>query len=699
MATITATYLDDLGRVRIELIDPVMHVTYRVQRSTDADPTWVDVRGGGAMGTDGVTIVDDFEYTPNVPNHYRLLEPAFYDSFDRAYPSGTTLELTGTSGSYLSTPDVAALDLTGDMEIAADITTTWGGTDQGIAGKWTFAGDQRSYLFSILSNGRLRLWRSTDGIATPTLDSSVAVPITSGRLCVRVTFDVNNGAGGNTATFYTGPSMLGPWTQLGSPDTNTGTTATFSSTAPVEIGSWNGGANGLLTGQVHAVQIRSSIGGTLVANPSMQSQTPGAGSFVDSTGKTWTVNGDAALVTIAPVPGLDWGTADTGQDWNLGGTTSGFGGNYVDNGFGVIRALSGSGRISEMITDQIPGTEDAEVTWSAVYPGSAVTLDAAVEWGLGLRASDTDNTYESNLRFRTEADGYNVELRIGKFVADVYTLLGTVTLAGMWFTGIPWHIRFRVNGSTLYARAWAQGQDEPNGWHLVVNDAELTSGEGVYVRGFKSSGVGYEQWFGPIEVTAIPQGVESTVTITPEQAEVWLKSVAYPLFNQQIECTDWDALSYDARVGLFDVKGRHEILAITDVGSSGSFGLTFVTRSAAANRAVLALLTYGGVLYLQPPGDTEEECNLDYSGLPEGYVVPTAYVRPHSIRGQAIWVWEVQFTQVAAADQASIIPTLITWQMLWAILGPDGTWEDVWATWPTWQALWLTPGNPLTFGG
>jgi hypothetical protein len=174
---------------------------------------------------------------------------------------------------------------------------------------------------------------------------------------------------------------------------------------------------------------------------------------------------------------------------------------------------------------------------------------------------------------------------------------------------------------------------------------------------------------------------------------VWLKSVAYPLFNWEIECTDWDALSYDSRAGLYDIKGRHEILAITDVGSSGSFGLTFVTRSAEANRSVLALLTYGGVLLLQPPGDVDEDCPTDYAGIPEGYVVPTTSVRPHSMRGQPLWVWQVSFTQVAAMDVDSILPTTITWQMLWALIGDGGTWDDVWDSWDTWQELWLAEGN------
>src|SRR5688500_10153277 len=116
MATITATYLDDLARVRLELLNPTMNVSYRIERSTDGGATWQPVRGAQNMGTLSTTIVDDFEYTPNVENLYRLMAPVFFDSFQRNYPVGAALVTVGTSTSYASTPDNAALDIVGDIE-------------------------------------------------------------------------------------------------------------------------------------------------------------------------------------------------------------------------------------------------------------------------------------------------------------------------------------------------------------------------------------------------------------------------------------------------------------------------------------------------------------------------------------------------------------------------------------------------------
>lgn len=702
MATLSATYLDDLGRIRLELVNGLVGVRYRVQRSTADNPTWVDVRGGGFLSTTHTTVINDYEYTPNIVNYYRLIEPAFYDQFDRAYPSGGALSLNGDIDSYAWTADHASLDDVNDIELRVDATTTWSGTQRGLIGKWTFAGDQRSYLLTIEADGRLRLHRTTTGTgaSATTIVSTVPVPISTGRLAVRAALDVDNGAGGHTVTFYTSVSgVAGPWTVLGSPVVTAGVIANFASTAVLEVGSWNDGNNGRFTGQIHAAQMRSAIGGTVVANPNFEAQSAGTTNFVDSTGKTWNVGPAAEIITIAPVPGSDWGTANTGQTWNLGGSSSGFS-LYVDNGVGVMANVTPAGQTADLVTSAITGLEDAEVTWSATYPDPANLLDAAVEWSIGLRASDSSNTYESLLEFDTAANGYAVSLRIYAQVAGIRTQIGDGGTIGTWSTGIPWHVRFRVHGSTLFARAWREGSDEPMNWGVTVSDTSIAAGTGVYARGAKASGAAYEQWFGPIEAHTIPTSIADTTAVTPLQIGVWLKSITYPLFNRELECVDWQELERESRTAFFDIKGRHEILGIADVGSSATFSLTFISYSKAENRAIVALLTYGGLMLLQPPGDDEdEECPTAYSGTPEGYVMAGNSVQSRTVYGKPMWLWTVQFTRVAPSDAAAILPTTITWAQLWELIGPDGTWETVWAMWSTWQELWSTNGNPLTFGG
>jgi hypothetical protein len=75
------------------------------------------------------------------------------------------------------------------------------------------------------------------------------------------------------------------------------------------------------------------------------------------------------------------------------------------------------------------------------------------------------------------------------------------------------------------------------------------------------------------------------------------------------------------------------------------------------------------------------------------------YTQSRTVYGKPMWLWTVTFTRVAPADTTSIVPTSITWAQLWQMIGQDGTWEDAWALWSTWQEVWLTSGNPASFGG
>lgn len=702
MASLTATYLDDLGRIRLELIDPLPNVSYAVQRSTDGGATWQPVRGASRLGTMGATIVDDFEYTPNVENLYRLLAPLFFDSFQRLYPVGAALAVTGEVNSFASTPDTAALDITGDIDLRADVLPdVWPPAFSGtMVAKYADSTNNRGYGMEILATGQLRIYWSTNGTNNFSLTSTVPIPATQGqRIAVRATLNVDNGAGGRTATFYTASRISGNWVPLGTPVTAAGVTSIFANVAPLEVASRNGGATSRFIGSVFAAQVRNGINGTIVANPSFTDQAPGTIVFADSAGRTWTLQAAAEIVEYAPVPGIDWGTADTGQAWNLGTSSPGYSA-QVSSGYALIQSDTPSGTLAELITDPVTGSTDAEITWSAVYRDPVELLDQNAEWAMGLRSDATgNNAYEVNIRFRSVANGQGVDLYVNRFVGNVFMRLGLAESLGSWDRDVPWNIRFRVQGSTLSARAWEQGSPEPANWNVTVIDTAIPSGDRVFARSFKTSGAASRQFFGPVEVNAVPTTSAFTVAVTPVQEGVWLKSVAYPLFNRELECVDWEELERTSRTAFFDIKGRHEILGIADVGSSATFSLTFITYSQAENRAIVALLTYGGLMLLQPPGDNEdEECPTSYSGTPGGYVMVGDSVQSRTVYGKPMWLWTVVFTRVAESDASGVLPATITWQQLWDIIGPEGTWQTVWDTWPTWQQLWLTNGNPLAFG-
>jgi hypothetical protein len=244
-----------------------------------------------------------------------------------AQPPG--MRTPGVSGSNATTPDNAALDITGDLDLRALISLDdWTPSAQiGIMGKWTLAGNQRSYLFAMNTTGNLQLYTSTDGVASVQAASTVPISIGAGPLAVRVTIDVNNGAAGRTITFYVSPNLSsqidgvpsdvlnsGPWYQLGSPVIIATAITLFSSSAPLEMGSFNAGAN-TFPGIFHAGQVRNGIGGTVAADPNFGGQVTDTTSFADSAGRTWTVNGTARVINESTVgmPGVSPGGGGGGQ--------------------------------------------------------------------------------------------------------------------------------------------------------------------------------------------------------------------------------------------------------------------------------------------------------------------------------------------------------------------------------------------------
>lgn len=210
----------------------------------------------------------------------------------------SVLSLPGGSGNYASSPDAASLDITGDIDIRAHIAPTdWTpAADRCVVSKSNTTGNQRSYQLVLQTPGNLRFTWSTDGTSAgaTNADSTVATGFTDGTAhWVRVTLAVATG----TVTFYTSANGE-DWTQLGAKVT-VGATSIFAGTATANVGARSAGTTDVFTGSIYWVQIRSGIDGVIVANPRFDRQTASDTSFVDSTGKTWTINGTAVILDLA----------------------------------------------------------------------------------------------------------------------------------------------------------------------------------------------------------------------------------------------------------------------------------------------------------------------------------------------------------------------------------------------------------------
>lgn len=176
---------------------------------------------------------------------------------------GTTTQRGGVSH--------AGTNITGDIDLRMNLTmASWTPTETSLyalIGKW---GDitARSCQFWLKNDGTMRFqWATTDGTTfSKSGDSTAAVPFTAGsRGWVRVTLDVDNGAGGYNLKFWTSTDGA-TWTQLGTTITATGITQIWGANdnSNWAIGSANGGSSLPSGTLIHEVQIRRGISGAIL---------------------------------------------------------------------------------------------------------------------------------------------------------------------------------------------------------------------------------------------------------------------------------------------------------------------------------------------------------------------------------------------------------------------------------------------------
>lgn len=207
-------------------------------------------------------------------------------------------QMGGLTGDKLSTPDSAALAVT-DLDARIDIALEDWTAQCELAGRYTVTGDNRSWALAVAGTGQLQFLWSPDGTLASRIAqfSTVALAAYNGqRLALRVTLDVNNGAGGYELRFYTGRTVDDTeWHLLGDPIVGGSTTAVFDGTAGLELGDIAALTDPGLTGKLYAFQLRNGIAGTKVVDMAVSAGTPGGTSFTGATGETWTVQGGASL--------------------------------------------------------------------------------------------------------------------------------------------------------------------------------------------------------------------------------------------------------------------------------------------------------------------------------------------------------------------------------------------------------------------
>jgi hypothetical protein len=232
-----------------------------------------------------------------------------------AHTDTNYLYLPGVSGNYASIPDSAALDITGDIDIRVrvaldDWTPSTGNT---LVNKANGAANDFAYYLEVGSTGALRFRYSADGTTRLDRLSTASVPFADGSIgWVRVTLDVDNGAGSNVVSFFTAAdssTMPSSWTALGTAVTTAGTTSIFASGQPLQLGGQNSGLAVNLSGKLYYVQILNGIGGTVVLDADFTTGITSGGqtSFVESSSNAATVtinrstSGRKSVAVVRPV--------------------------------------------------------------------------------------------------------------------------------------------------------------------------------------------------------------------------------------------------------------------------------------------------------------------------------------------------------------------------------------------------------------
>ena len=167
---------------------------------------------------------------------------------------------------------------------------------------------------------------------------------------------------------------------------------------------------------------------------------------------------------------------------------------------------------------------------------------------------------------------------------------------------------------------------------------------------------------------------QAIVTQSQVLADVWVKYIASPSLNQKVTLIGWGDISRASRTALYDVKGRSDPIAVTDVHSSRRVEVQLRTATVADGEALDYALASGAPLFLHVPVTV---------ALPSLYAALGDYSYTRPSERSAVRHWTLPLTEVAAPPP-SVVPSGTTCQ---SILDQYATCADVLAAFATCQDL------------
>lgn len=172
-----------------------------------------------------------------------------------------------------------------------------------------------------------------------------------------------------------------------------------------------------------------------------------------------------------------------------------------------------------------------------------------------------------------------------------------------------------------------------------------------------------------------PTHSEEVVSVTPAGAGYWVKNVRRPNLNRKVTVIGVGDISRPSRAGVFDVIGRADPIAVTEVQGSRRTSLTVRCATVGEADTLNRTLATGDVLLFQADGpDCPAPTLYGVTGTVRQY-------RPMQRPTYGVRYVEIPVTEVAAPDLSVFVGT-VTWQ---DIVNQFATWADLIAAEPTWS--------------
>ena len=236
---------------------------------------------------------------------------------------------------------------------------------------------------------------------------------------------------------------------------------------------------------------------------------------------------------------------------------------------------------------------------------------------------------------------YDDQLSRVRVEADALGATATYAVVDRSYNGGPW----------VTLRGGVEIEVVSETMQLPADDYEFSTGrEGVYrVRSYDASDVLVETQTGAFTATL---------------DAVWLKFMARPYLNRMVTVTDWTEIERRSRNGLFEVVGRADPVAITDVHSSRSFTLSLLAETLDEASQLDFALSQGLVILLHCP---------DGCGVPTMYAAIGDYTEARTSRRGVRRRFDIPLTEVAKPGP-DVVGSAGTWQLL---LDTYATWQEV----------------------